>query len=210
MKIAVLATGLVKEEMQQKPVAAEVSLAWIESMDALIDIADADAYFDLDFAPDDKRINQLSKLLPKPVFINAVVVTLNAINKTFTRINAWPGFLKRNVCEAVAPDEKQKKISEEIFTRMKWGYQFVPDVPGMVSARMIAMIVNEAYYALQEEVSTKTEIDIAMKLGTNYPYGPFEWSDKIGLKNIYDLLGELGKTDVRYEIAEALVKEIKK
>lgn len=210
MKIAVLANGLVKEEMQQKPVAAQVGFAWAESMDALIDIADADAYFDLDFAPDDKRINQLSKLLPKPVFINAVVLTVNEINQPFTRINAWPGFLKRHICEAAVLDEKQKKKADEIFTRMEWGYQFVPDVPGMVSARIIAMIVNEAYYALQEEVSTKTEIDIAMKLGTNYPYGPFEWSEKIGLKNIYDLLGELGKTDVRYEISEALVKEIKK
>jgi 3-hydroxybutyryl-CoA dehydrogenase len=33
-----------------------------------------------------------------------------------------------------------------------------------------------------DEISTKAEIDIAMKLGTNYPYGPFEWSEKSGWK----------------------------
>ncbi len=45
----------------------------------------------------------------------------------------------------------------------------------------MAMIINEAWHALAEEVSTKNEIDTAMKLGTNYPYGPFEWAEKIGL-----------------------------
>jgi len=60
------------------------------------------------------------------------------------------------------------------------------------------MIVNEAYFALEDKVSTPTEIDTAMKLGTNYPYGPFEWSEKIGLKNIYLLLQKLSKQDSRY------------
>jgi 3-hydroxyacyl-CoA dehydrogenase len=44
------------------------------------------------------------------------------------------------------------------------------------------MIINEAYFALEDNVSTKAETDIAMKLGTNYPYGPFEWGQLIGLK----------------------------
>ena len=207
MKIAVLANSLLKEEMQQKPVDAGVRFAWAESVDGLLKIADADAYFDLDFTPGNDEIYQLGKLLPKPVFINSVVHTLSKINQPFIRINAWTGFLKRNICEAAVQGEAQKKLAEKIFRQMKWDYQFVPDVPGMVSARIIAMIVNEAYYVLQDGVSTKKEIDIAMKLGTNYPFGPFEWSEKIGVKNIYALLNELSKTDSRYKISEALVKE---
>ncbi len=62
---------------------------------------------------------------------------------------------------------------------------FVKDEPGLVSARVISMIVNEAFFALAEGVSTMEEIDVAMKLGTNYPYGPFEWLEKIGVANIY-------------------------
>ena len=69
------------------------------------------------------------------------------------------------------------------------------------------MIINEAYFTLEENVSTKEEIDIAMKLGTNYPYGPFEWSKKIGLKNIADLLKELFITEKRYQPAALLLKE---
>jgi 3-hydroxybutyryl-CoA dehydrogenase len=49
-----------------------------------------------------------------------------------------------------------------------------------------------------------------MKLGTNYPFGPFEWSEKIGLKNICDLLQELSKTEGRYTICEALLKDSSK
>jgi 3-hydroxybutyryl-CoA dehydrogenase len=71
------------------------------------------------------------------------------------------------------------------------------------------MIINEAYFALEENVSTKEEIDIAMKLGTNYPYGPFEWCKKIGLKNIAALLAELSQTEKRYQPARLLLKEAK-
>src|ERR1700710_2457559 len=49
--------------------------------------------------------------------------------------------------------------------------------------RVVAMIINEAYYALDAGVSSKESIDLAMKLGTGYPYGPFEWADRIGLRS---------------------------
>jgi 3-hydroxybutyryl-CoA dehydrogenase len=56
-------------------------------------------------------------------------------------------------------------------------------------------------------VSTKKETDIAMKLGTNYPYGPFEWAEKIGLKNIAALLTALCKEENRYQPSPLLLKE---
>jgi 3-hydroxybutyryl-CoA dehydrogenase len=76
--------------------------------------------------------------------------------------------------------------------------EWVPDVPGFITARVIAMIVNEAWFALEEGISTKEDIDIAMRLGTNYPYGPFEWGNQIGLENVYALLGKLSKISKRY------------
>jgi 3-hydroxybutyryl-CoA dehydrogenase len=68
------------------------------------------------------------------------------------------------------------------------------------------MIINEAYYTLEEKVSTKEQIDVAMKLGTNYPLGPFEWSEKIGINNIYELLRKLSMENDRYTIAPLLRK----
>ena len=76
--------------------------------------------------------------------------------------------------------------------------EWVEDVPGMVSARVLAMIINEASMAEQEAVSDVSSIDIAMKLGTNYPYGPFEWGARIGMHKIETLLQKLSLTDVRY------------
>jgi 3-hydroxybutyryl-CoA dehydrogenase len=61
---------------------------------------------------------------------------------------------------------------------------------------------------LGEHVSSKEEIDIAMKLGANYPRGPFEWASIIGLKNIYTLLKALEKLNNLYKPAPALEKEI--
>ena len=71
------------------------------------------------------------------------------------------------------------------------------------------MIINEAWFSLAENISTREEIDTAMKLGTNYPYGPFEWGDKIGLDRVSALLNELHKTDTRYSIAPGLQGEFK-
>jgi len=70
------------------------------------------------------------------------------------------------------------------------------------------MIINEAYFALGEGVSSKENIDIAMKTGTNYPYGPFEWAAKIGLQRIQQLLVQMQKENNRYSIAPALLKDL--
>ena len=87
-------------------------------------------------------------------------------------------------------------------------YITVNDEPGFVSATVIAMIINEAFFAKAEEVSSEADIDTAMKLGTNYPYGPFEWSKKIGVKNIYALLKKLSATDGRYTPSAEMEKVI--
>ena len=83
---------------------------------------------------------------------------------------------------------------------------FVKDEPGFVSARIVAMIINEAYFTWEAGTSTKEEIDIAMKLGTAYPYGPFEWAGLIGVKRVVELLERLSEADQLYELAESLKK----
>ena len=143
----------------------------------------------------------------KPIFINSVIDTLAALNTPpqVVRINGWHGFLQRPVWEiAGTVDDNIKKIAEQLNKKII----VVKDEPGLVAAKIIAMIINEAYFALGDEVSTKDEIDIAMKLGTNYPYGPFEWAGKIGIKNIFALLQKLTLQDKRYQPSPALVNTI--
>lgn len=187
----------------------DVDLAMVKTVEDFAPYVRADAYIDLLFDNSSQRVELLKKLLPKPVIINSVVQTLEKMNAPFTRINAWPGFLRRSVIEASTRNKKaaSEKV-ESIFLKLGKKLQWLPDTPGFITARVIAMIINEAWFALTEDVSTPEQIDAAMKLGTNYPYGPFEWSGKIGTRNIFQLLNELAKGDQRYEPAAALRKQV--
>lgn len=76
---------------------------------------------------------------------------------------------------------------------------------GFVFPRTIVQIINEAHFALEEEVASKEDINRAMKFGVNYPKGPFEWSAG---KEMYvrTLLAELlSKTSDRRYIASKLI-----
>ena len=149
----------------------------------------------------------LSRSRADIVVVNDVLETAEYLPSNFIRINGWPTFLKRNITEASSNNEAIRQKAAEILGYFNKKIEWVADISGFISARVIAMIINEAYFALDEKVSTKEEIDIAMKLGTNYPYGPFEWSEKIGLKNVYELLFTLSKTNGRYNPADLLRKE---
>jgi 3-hydroxybutyryl-CoA dehydrogenase len=46
-----------------------------------------------------------------------------------------------------------------------------------------------------------------MKLGTNYPFGPFEWASLIGTGNVLALLQKLSLTDSRYKPSQLLITE---
>jgi 3-hydroxybutyryl-CoA dehydrogenase len=116
--------------------------------------------------------------------------------------------LLSGIIELAATRENQEAV-DKIFRGLDWEYLLVPDIVGMITPRVIAMIINEAYFALHDGVSSEEEIDIAMRLGTNYPYGPFEWSRKIGIAKVYDLLMQLSQIDQRYSPAPLLRNEIK-
>jgi 3-hydroxybutyryl-CoA dehydrogenase len=68
------------------------------------------------------------------------------------------------------------------------------------------MIINEAAFALMEGVASAEDIDTAMKLGTNYPLGPLEWADRIGLDQVLAVLEGLQAEygDDRYRPAPLL------
>lgn len=55
------------------------------------------------------------------------------------------------------------------------------DVAGLVVLRTITMLVNEAADAVLYGVCTAEAIDVAMRYGVNYPRGPMEWSEQVGL-----------------------------
>lgn len=202
MYIVVKATPQQQKAFLTKEVPPGVRVDFISGNDFA---ADADAYFDLCYEEDGAAFQSITQ---QPVFVNAVVDTLQRFPQNFARINAWDGFLERTTLEVVLGKGSQATAVQKVMDALNWKFQPAPDVPGMIAARVIAMIVNEAYFGLGDGISTKKDIDTAMKLGTNYPHGPFEWGEKIGLKKIGVLLQALSQTDSRYKPAPALQQEI--
>jgi len=207
MRLVVLADEILKQELLNDVGNRQVEIIWIDSVDEFSNNTNADGYIDLVFDNTNQRI-ELLKNFSQPVIVNSVTDTLRDINAPFVRINAWPGFFRRPVVEASCNSNSLKEKTERIFNGLNKKPEWVPDEPGFITARVIAMIINEAWYALEEGISTKEEIDIAMRLGTNYPYGPFEWGNQIGLKNIYALLDKLGKSSNRYQPAALMKKQV--
>ncbi|MEM9083657.1 MAG: 3-hydroxyacyl-CoA dehydrogenase NAD-binding domain-containing protein [Planctomycetota bacterium] len=80
------------------------------------------------------------------------------------------------------------------------------DRAGFVSNRVLMPMINEAFYALMEGVAEPKAIDGIMKLGCNFPMGPLELADFIGLDtcvNIMDVLAE-GLNNERYRACPVL------
>ncbi|MFC8082241.1 3-hydroxyacyl-CoA dehydrogenase [Streptomyces sp. NPDC057340] len=67
----------------------------------------------------------------------------------------------------------------------------VGDVPGMIVARTVARIIDLAFDAVAKGVATPEDVDTAMRLGVNYPLGPFEWSRRLGDTWARDLLSHV-------------------
>ena len=62
--------------------------------------------------------------------------------------------------------------AEDIFKSMGKETFRIKDTPGLTFPRILSLIINEAARSLEEGVATAEEIDIAMRLGVNYPQGP--------------------------------------
>lgn len=64
----------------------------------------------------------------------------------------------------------------------------VADGPGLVRARTVCCLINEAAGLLMEGVASAADIDKAMRLGMNYPHGPLAWADLIGLDAVLGVM----------------------
>jgi 3-hydroxybutyryl-CoA dehydrogenase len=67
----------------------------------------------------------------------------------------------------------------------------IQDSPGFVLQRILAMVANLGCELAQIGVATPTDVDLAMKLAQNYPMGPLEWADWLGIANVHEIMAQL-------------------
>jgi len=196
MQVVILSNESLKEELMDGLSSSPEGIIWIEEFSQLQNHKEADVFIDLLF--ENSHLTALQQLLPKLIIVNSVEQTLFEMNSSFVRINGWNTFLKSSLVEATSLKQSDKEKTEKVFALFNKKIEWIDDIVGFITPRVISMIINEAFISLKEGVSSKEEIDIAMKSGTNYPYGPFEWSQKIGVNNLKKLLNKLSKEQTRY------------
>lgn len=150
-------------------------------------------------------------------FLSTVRVTLMELAKkadgpmacTVFGFNGFPTMFNRDFLEVSLLKSDDHALLEKICHDLETNHLVVDDRVAMVTPRVVCMIINEAYYTVQEGTATREDIDLAMKLGTNYPFGPFEWCELIGLNHVYELLEALYQDtkDARYKISALMKKE---
>lgn len=199
-----------KELSRVLPPKADTDYA--ETIDRELD--DYDLIFDLNLDENPEKIDDYKVLAAKPIFASSVKASLaeiaaygnNEIDCYLFGLNALPTFIIRDLKEVSLWNPDHKTFLEQWTAQLEWDYQLVEDRAGMVTPRVIMMIINEACYTLQEGTASIADIDKSLKKGVNYPKGPFEWADQVGIKAVYETLESLYEDtkDDRYKIAPLL------
>lgn len=213
MNILVIGDAPRYRELQEKGLAAH-EVQWKTSLEEVLSVKAYDLVIDLVFDDRPEHADIYAKSPAVPVLACMVKLSLSevmhqyAFEQGFNMIgcNWLPGFINTPVTEMTIMDEGQQETLSALMQQLGWEYALVAGEVGMVTPRVICMIINEAYLTGGEGTASEPDIDISLKLGTNYPYGPFEWCERIGVKNVYEVLKAVqGATgDDRYEAAPLL------
>ncbi|QSR35280.1 3-hydroxyacyl-CoA dehydrogenase PaaC [Marinobacterium iners] len=86
----------------------------------------------------------------------------------------------------------------------------IDDIPGMIVMRTLAMLANEGFDAVNQQVCNEEAVDIAMQGGVNYPRGPISWATEVGLGRILNVLRNIGASygEDRYRPSPLLLRKV--
>lgn len=122
-------------------------------------------------------------------------------------LTAGEGTAKR-IAFAASPNVPEEVVTRFVLTLKMQGLTAtrLPDWPGLVVMRTVAMLANEGFEAVLQGVAEEDGIDKAMRFGVNYPKGPIAWARQIGLERVLAALDALHDLtgDPRYRASMAL------
>ncbi|NKI41059.1 3-hydroxyacyl-CoA dehydrogenase [Streptomyces physcomitrii] len=107
---------------------------------------------------------------------------------------------------SASQDTSPRTVAEAVglFQALGKKVSLLGDVPGMIVARTVARLIDLAHDAVAKGVATEEDIDTAMRLGVNYPAGPFAWSRTLGRTWAHSLLDDLHMRDTSGRYAPSL------
>ena len=172
---------------------AEIDVAHLADVEIAIELHNESA------ATKQELLTALSAAIPA----DALILT-SALATGATQAAAWTSHPERVVGFAVVPPvpdegivelavalqtEEQALVQAELFWHgLGQETVIVADGPGLVRARTVCCLINEAAGLVMEGVAAAADIDRAMRLGTNYPHGPLAWGDLIGLDAVLGVM----------------------
>jgi 3-hydroxybutyryl-CoA dehydrogenase len=107
---------------------------------------------------------------------------------------------------AQSASETWQRLAPEWLAALGFRPERVADTAGLIVARTVAMLINEAADAVLEGVCNAEAADLAMKLAMNFPAGPFEWLKIWDAREVVELLDHLDSTyrGARYRVSPEL------
>ena len=156
----------------------------------------------IDLGMKEKNLAELGKSISSSSVLLTSSITVSATEQStwikypqrLLGISALPSLLNNNLVELAPTVHTKREVItyiQELLKKSGKESAVIQDRVGMVMPRILCMLVNEAMFALTEGIASPQDIDTAMKLGTNYPAGPVQWGNSIGLKHVLSIIDAL-------------------
>jgi 3-hydroxybutyryl-CoA dehydrogenase len=178
-----------------KPEDRDRVLSMVRTTTSLEDLASADFVIEAVVENEDAKIalfQKLDKICPPDVIFasNTSSISITRMGARTSRadrvigmhfMNPVPAMKLVEIIRGLATSEDTYRATRSLAERVGKTTMTAQDFPGFIVNRVLLPMINEAIYTLYEGVGGVTDIDTAMKLGTNQPMGPLELADLIGL-----------------------------
>jgi 3-hydroxybutyryl-CoA dehydrogenase len=167
----------------------------IDTTATLEDLKETDFVIEAVVENEDAKIalfQKLDKVCPEHVIFasNTSSISITRMGARTTRadrfigmhfMNPVPAMRLVEIIRGLATSQETFEATRTLAERLGKNTMTAEDFPGFIVNRILLPMINEGIYTLYEGVGGVTDIDTAMKLGTNQPMGPLELADLIGL-----------------------------
>jgi len=92
------------------------------------------------------------------------------------------------IIKSLLTSEETLKVTLDFVSSLGKETVVVKDSPGFVTNRIITLVLNEGAKLLEENLANIEDMDKIIRLSFNWPMGPFELADLIGIDVTVDLL----------------------